>query len=249
MSRSCILRFAIVALSIAACIPEPQGAKHPEVPNLTIVTAEQGARLGIEPVHASSTFEEGQDGTRVVVDFLQRATLRGARYVSDLRVVIISEQDGKPIACETRIAPVEERVNVMVPGGFKSAPTLAPVSRMVTESQYRCRMVSEPVTRSETTYRTEYDYSRKTTRTVPKTRMVTRYEMRQKCGLEPVTRMVTRYEFQYRMQYAPPHLESVSRQKLKETQATCFTEEGNTAGEGLGKSRVEAMLYIPNATD
>lgn len=246
MARLHIVRLAIVALSMAGCVRPPQGAKHPQVPDVTIVTAEEGARLGISPVRASLTFGTGEDGTRVVVRFLKAAQHRGARYVSDLRVVIVSEHDGEPMACETRIVPVEEFVNVTVPGGFKTVPTLTRVSRWVTESEYRCRMVSKPVTRSETTYESQYDSFSKRTRTVPRTRMVTRYESRQECRFEPVRRLVRRYEYQYRTQYVPPRLEAISVQKLKETKAVCYVPRGTDGVERMGKSRVEAKLYVPS---
>jgi outer membrane protein assembly factor BamE (lipoprotein component of BamABCDE complex) len=75
---------------------------------------------------------------------------------------------------------------------------------MVTSYEYRCSMVSRPVTRSETYYENEYDYVSKSTRMVSRTRMVTHYESQNECRSEPVTRSETHYETKTETRYIPP---------------------------------------------
>jgi hypothetical protein len=75
---------------------------------------------------------------------------------------------------------------------------------MVTTYEYRCHMVSRPVTRSETYYESQYDYVSKSTRMVSRTRMVTHYESQNDCHSEPVTRSETHYETKTETRYIPP---------------------------------------------
>ena len=79
-----------------------------------------------------------------------------------------------------------------------------PTTRMVTTYEYRCSMVSRPVTRSETYYTYEYDYYSKSNRSVSHTRMVTSYEYQNECHSEPVTRSETTYETKTETRYIPP---------------------------------------------
>jgi hypothetical protein len=79
-----------------------------------------------------------------------------------------------------------------------------PTQKMVTRYEYRCHMVSRPVTRSETSYESEYDYVSKSTRMVPRTRMVTHYESQNECRSEPVTVSETHYETKTETRYIPP---------------------------------------------
>lgn len=281
---------AILAL-FAACIP--QGYVHPGAPAVPIVPAEKAAATrspaetlivpmaeaqasGLNPVRLELGFGPDGDGTRLLVDFLTQARSRGARYASDIAFYFVTEQEGTRTECRIDIIPYDEVKQVQVPGRTENVGTMVPVSRSVTELQYRChpatkmvtvpethmetrcRMVSKPVTRTVTTYTTQYDYFTKSSRSVPQTRtvtdyrmqnecrpesvtrMVTKTQMTNECGMESVTRMVTRYEFQYQLRFVPPHLETVTTARLRETEPVCrdLTEDEEARG-----SRLEGSIY------
>lgn len=75
---------------------------------------------------------------------------------------------------------------------------------MVTRYEYQCRMVTKPVTRTETVYEYRYDYTTKSSRSVPTTRMVTSYQSQNECSTVPVMRSETSYETKTETRYIPP---------------------------------------------
>ena len=107
--------------------------------------------------------------------------------------------------------------------------------RTVTESQYRCKMVSKPVTRYETVYESSYDYYTKSYKSTPRSKSVTRYEYKNECSYEPVTRTVTRYEYQYESKYIPPSWDYISRtyanHQLVEREPVCAPSDGGSRFE------------------
>jgi hypothetical protein len=65
-------------------------------------------------------------------------------------------------------------------------------------------MASKPVTRTETYYEYKYDYVTKTSRSMPATRTVTRYELQNECRMAPVMKHETSYETKTETRYIPP---------------------------------------------
>jgi hypothetical protein len=201
-------------LALSSCVPvqrRPPGHETPHVPGIRIITRAQAAKRGLRARRFELRFGDNQDGTRLVLDYLDQAKRSGARYVSDIAIVIATTRGGRRVLCENRLVPFAKRhdykVPHRVPARVEYRSVSKPVTRTVTEYQYRCHMVSKPVTRMETTYQYRYDYYSKTSRSVPVTRSVTRYEMQSECRSEPVTRTVTRYEHQLEAKYIPPRLE------------------------------------------
>jgi hypothetical protein len=104
-----------------------------------------------------------------------------------------------------RAGKLEEQTHVEYqPARTETHSQTVPTQKMVTSYEYRCTMVSRPVTRSETYYENEYDYVSKSTRMVSRTRMVTQYELQNECRSEPVTRSETVYETKTETRYIPP---------------------------------------------
>lgn len=100
---------------------------------------------------------------------------------------------------------LEEQTHVVYePGRSETHTQSVPVTRMVTRYEYRCSMVTRPVTRMETEYVYEYDYMTKSNRMVPRSRTVTHYESQQECRSEPVTTSETQYETKTETRYIPP---------------------------------------------
>lgn len=153
-------------------------------------------------------FEDKQDGTKLVLDYLKAAKEKGARYISNLKISIASTQDEKKTFCTTEIHPKSETKSKLkqtyTPSTYKGKYKLKPVTRMVTEYSYNCQYRTKPVMKMETTYTQQYDYYSKSYRSVPKTRYVTRYESVRECNYQPVSKMVLRYEYQYETEYIPP---------------------------------------------
>lgn len=104
-----------------------------------------------------------------------------------------------------RAGKLEEQTHVHYqPARTEMHRRTVPTTKMVTRYEYRCSMVSRPVTRTETHYQSEYDYVSKSTRMVPRTRTVTRYESQNECRSVPVTRSETQYETKTETRYIPP---------------------------------------------
>jgi len=100
---------------------------------------------------------------------------------------------------------LEEQTHVdYQPGRTETHTQSVPTQRMVTRYEYRCQMVSRPVTRTETYYSYEYDYTTHSSRSVPRTRTVTSYEYQNECRSEPVTVSETHYETKTETRYIPP---------------------------------------------
>ena len=104
-----------------------------------------------------------------------------------------------------RAGKLEESTHVdYQPARTETHSETVPVQRMVTHYENKCSMVSRPVTRYETTYESEYDYTTHSTRMVPRSHMVTQYEYQNECRSEPVTRSETQYETNTETRYIPP---------------------------------------------
>jgi hypothetical protein len=180
------------------------------VPGIRIIKSSQAAQLGARGAEFELRFGDKQDGTKLVLDFLEEAKRSGAKYVSEIRIELRSLREGQPVLCATELVPFakqeKEVVPVMQPGRTETRTVPKLVTTTVSESSYQCRTSSVPVTRMETSYQYQYDYASRSSRSVPVTRMVTSYESRQECHYLPVTRTVTRYENQIETHYVPPSL-------------------------------------------
>jgi hypothetical protein len=214
-----------------------------EVSGVVVITPSEASDHELRPMPLVVPFAEGEDGTRLLVAYLDEARRRGASYVSDVAFFIVNESEGAPIECRTGVYPEEERVPHTVSGNFRQVPVNKPVWRFVTEYEYRCHMILKPVSRMETTYRTRYDSISRSMLSVPETYFVTKHEMQSDCRREPVGRWVTRYEFELESQFVPPHLEYVSTQRLKQSDPTCYSLDGEAAIQHV--SRIEGVAYAP----
>lgn len=108
----------------------------------------------------------------------------------------------------------------------------------------RCHSVRKPVTRTRTTYSTSYDSRSGSFRTTPGTGIYTDYTTEERCHSWPtpvqrtkyvpfrkcstalVTRTATRYEFQFAGHFAPPRLDMLTRQRLRELAPVCYVLTG-----------------------
>jgi hypothetical protein len=253
--------------------PPPEGSLE-----AVIVAPHEAEARGYAWQSTLLQFGDEPDGTKLLMELLARAKAKGAAYVSDVRFHFVTAKGGKPVECEITIQPEDVPAPVVVPEKVERVQAMVPVQRTVTEHEYKCTPVMRPnthyvtemqnqcasemvpVTRTETTYVTQYDYTSKSSRSVPQTRTVTSYESRyscrpqsvgrmvtdyrteQDCHTEPVTRSVTRYEFQLQTHFVPPHLEYVQKRKLSESEPVCYLVAGEAPAQG---GRLEAKLYFP----
>jgi hypothetical protein len=210
MKTACtVLCLGLSTLSCLASTPQA-GEATPYVPGIRIIKAAQASQLHVEGQPFDFPFGNNQDGTKLVIDFLDEAKRAGARYVSDIRIVLVARRGGSVAACSTSLLPFSKKEKEIVPhvepARVETRMVSRPVTQTVTEYTSECRMVSHPVSSTETSYQYQYDYYSKTSRSVPVTRYVTRYESRNECRMVPVTRTVTRYEHQLETRYIPPRL-------------------------------------------
>jgi hypothetical protein len=177
-------------------------------PPVKIVHRAAIADQGLSSRPLSIEFGHREDGTRLIQEIIAQAERQGARYLTDLRISI---SDGKE-RCTTEVFPQSEPRAVVetrvIPGRTETRSVPRQVTRSVTEYEYRCHSVMRPGQTTETYYEYQYDYASHSSRSVPRTRSVTRYQSQNECRSEPVTRMVTRDEFQLQSEYVPPRFET-----------------------------------------
>lgn len=243
----------LVLLTPLSCAhpQRPVGHETPHVPGIRIIMRAQADKLGLKGAKRELRFGDKQDGTKLVLDFLEEAKRAGSKYVSDICIILVTRRDGKLVSCETRLTPFAKKESYKVPhqtpARTEQRVVSRPVTRTVTEYQYQCRMVSRPVTRMQTTYQYQYDYASKSSRSVPVTRMVTSYEHRNDCRSVPVTRTVTRYEHQLETKYIPPRLTYLSAHytdfDLIESMPSCEPVPNGPARGGKLPHRLVGIVY------
>ena len=224
----------VFALAVAGCtaagptqMVSRTGEKSPLRPaGVRVIAAAEAAESKLAARPFALRFGGDRDGTELVELVLAEAERTGATAVGDISITLGTVREGRPIECRTAILPETVTESVWRPASHHLVPVSRPVSRMVTEQQYRChtvsrpetrsvteyqqrcRTVSRPVTRTRTTY--SYQYSRTGSRSVPRTETYTTYESHQDCRSEPVHRTRTDYVSNRECRYEP-HTQMVTR--------------------------------------
>ena len=246
------LPLTLCALPLLACVSArsagPLGHAPPHVPKIRIIEGGQARERGLKGRTFELPFGDNQDGTKLVLDFLDEAHRAGATHVSDIRIVLVT-RGARPRRCSTRLLPFAKRhdykVPHVIPGRTEQRSVMRPVTQTVTEYQQQCRMVSHPVTRTVTNYQYQYDYASRSSRSVPVTRTVTSYEYRNECHSVPVTRTVTRYEHQLETRYIPPQLTYIAAHftdfDLIESRPEC--EPAADPGDVKLLHRITGLIY------
>jgi hypothetical protein len=221
---------AIATVLAIACVPQegPTSVvnargeeRHFTPPALRVVSHIEGAQSGLLARPFSVAFGSGKDGTELVERVLKNAEDEGAELVSDIAIVLATSNDSGAVECRSEVVPDTVSESHWTPGAFRQVPTSAPVTRLVTESQYQCRMVSHPEMRSVTEYqqrchsvsrpvmhtRTSYSYQydsfSHSSRSVPHNESYTTYESHQECRSEPISRLRTEYVSRNECHYQP----------------------------------------------
>ncbi len=231
---------ALLLLLSSACASGPARRSGPGV---LLAPAELARQTGLEPWAISMPFPKDQDGTELVLKFMERAEASGAQFVSDVQVVFMAEEQGQPLECHTRLVPEGTKRDTQkglrtAKADTRSALTL--VSRPVTQMQLGC--VSQQVQRMQTEAYTDAYPTAATTRSRARTQGHPFSEVTQ-CGYHPVTRELTRYAFEDAVNYVPPQLTRVRELRpelrLEETTAECLPR----APSAPAVNRIEALAY------
>ena len=280
---------AIALLGCTASQPQPEythkKARQPDqqlrVSTAKVVAPEEAQRSGLVELTLRTPFEAGADGTQLVEEFLARADKERVELVTDLAIYLQTRdpRDGRAVECRTSIVPETVTVAREIPAHYERVSVSRPVPRTVTESEQRCMpvskmenkphteqqqkcgMVSRPVTRTRTAYRSQYDSYSKSYSQVPYTETYTAYESRYECRSEPVTRYrlesvtrteckphmvtktVTRYEFQFETRFIPTRLETITRQRLRELDPECYAVPVGGPPSSALVNRIEARAF------
>jgi hypothetical protein len=242
-TRSMLMKNWAILLSfvITAGCAHVAGYENSKVEGIKVLKSTQAASLAeYTPQGFEHSFAKGEDSTKAVIDFLANAKKAGADYVSDIKISIVTDKE----SCATLLVPEEEiKSNPVIKttsGRTETSYVLKPVTRTVTENEYRCQMVQKPVQSSETYYDQQYDSYSKSSRSVPRTRYVTRYESQNDCRYTPVTKTATRYEYEWESHYIPPKTEYLSENysewKLLESEPTCVKHDDALKMKASGPS-------------
>ena len=173
-----------------------------------IVAVDEAEKSGLVEVTLRTPFEGDANGTQLVEEFLARADRERVELLTDVAIYFPARdpRDGRVVECRSSIVPERVTETRTIPARYESVSINKPVTRMVTESEYRCKMVTKyenktyteyqqkcgsvmrPVTRTRTAYRSQYDSFSKSYRSVPYTETYTAYESHYECKSEPVTK-------------------------------------------------------------
>ncbi|NMO19494.1 hypothetical protein HPC49_48280 [Pyxidicoccus fallax] len=233
---------ALLLLLSAACAHGPKGRSGP---NVLITPAELALQTGLEPWAISMPFGKDQDGTELVLQFMERAEASGAHFVSDVQVVFMAEENGQPLECRTRLVP--EGTARDIQRGMRTAesgsrsPALTLVQRPVSRPEYTCMSQQGARVATGTYVDTGVERGLVPSRGQGGGRGLLNAVTL--CGYQPVTRMLTRYAFEDTVNYVPPQLPRVREARpelrIEETDAECLPREPHAPAV----NRIEAIAY------
>lgn len=168
---------------------------------------------------------EGVSGTQLVVQFLDEAEARGAKYASNIAVVLQMEHDGTAVECVTKVVPEGTPPPPSLdlasdPDGETAGTTTLRawtpnlVTAKVDDHKFVCEHVGERVQttgwEAESTYNAEqkhpYRWDVIAHRPVPVTA-----DWHDECHLAPDSHEATRYEHYVAAHFEPPNWDKLGR--------------------------------------
>ncbi|NTX02341.1 hypothetical protein [Myxococcus sp. CA040A] len=231
----------LLLLLSAACARSPLVRQGFPVIVATPALAQQS---GFAPWAISMPFGHAQDGSTLVLRFLERAETSGARYVSNVQVVFMADDGGTELECRTHLMPEgpvppwKTLVRTAMAAG-EYAP-LRVIRRPIPYTMTQCREHWVSTTVTEAT-RSGPSSARGAAVLMTTTSMTSRPEIR--CEPVTATRILSRYAFEDAVDYVPPRIERLleSRPELKllETEAECLPRDPLAPRT----NRIEALAY------
>ncbi|WP_426731438.1 hypothetical protein [Myxococcus faecalis] len=242
MRRSAL---TLLLLLCAACARTSSSSVVPRRgPPVTVVPPELALESGYSPWAISMPFGLAQDGSALVLRFLERAEASGARYLSNVQVVFVADDAGTSMECRTNlmpegaIPPWKPLIRTAMAAG-EYAP-LKLVSRPVPDVVVSCQE-TWAVTMVPQAIRVSNAGGAHPGELTVGGNMVRRPEVR--CGPVATLRPLTRYAFEDAVSYVPPRIERMGKHrpelKLQETEAECYPRDPASPGV----NRIEAMAY------
>ncbi|NVJ24884.1 hypothetical protein HUW62_27025 [Myxococcus sp. AM011] len=214
-------------------------------PPVIVATPELAKESGFAPWAISMPFGHAQDGSALVLKFLERAEASGARYISNVQVVFMANDAGTELECRTQLMPEgplppwKALVRTAMAAG-EYAP-LQLVSRPMPFVMTVCQqvMVNQTVTQAVRSgvIPSNGGSNALSSRTFTESRPETR------CGTATVTRTLTRYAFEDAVNYMPPRIERIVESRpelnLQESVAECLPRDPRAPRT----NRIEALAY------
>ncbi|MFY2559497.1 hypothetical protein ACN469_17825 [Corallococcus terminator] len=214
-------------------------------PPVIVATPELAKQSGFEPWAISMPFGHAQDGSALVLRFLERAETSGARYISNVQVVFMANDAGTELECRTQLMPEgplppwKALVRTAMSAG-KYAP-LRLVARPVPDVMTVCQQVMVSQTMTQAIRSGVHPSQGGSNALSSATFTVSRPETR--CGTATVTRMLTRYAFEDAVNYVPPRIDRIAQSrtelKLQESEAECLPRDPRAPRT----NRIEAVAY------
>jgi hypothetical protein len=249
-----------VLLLVAGCGSSPSPSFPAPAPSLRFASAEVAREHAMSSKRVALPFDldrTGVSGTALVLGFLDHANAVGARYVSDVSIVIQVVHAGVPVECVSRIA-IDDGHRAPTPPPAPEEPAAEGeysttvrawqperVTTWVLDRDYVCKKVGHQVVVPTPKYDDPYDAE--VPRYIEPGQMPTRRESQivwsDDCHYEPARRQVTRYGHFVAARFAPPELPRIaakySDDKLVEEPPEC-----HQIPPGKMQQRIEGELHF-----
>ncbi|MCP3100432.1 hypothetical protein LZ198_16300 [Myxococcus sp. K15C18031901] len=211
---------------------------------MLVASSDVARQTGLKPWALSLPFGANQDGSELVLKFLEHAEVSGARFVTDLQVVFSTEEEGQPLECRTPLTPEGPGAGARASWGHMASATgtsfvaLQRVHRPFSDVQLTCKEDAPLVMVSLGQRRYEHDE-------YPPLR-VDSFHVRQPtrwCASAPVTRYRSLYRFEDAVGFTPPRAELIRQARpglrLVRSGAECVL----LAPDAPRGNRIEAIAY------
>lgn len=208
-----------LALAAAGCgsigytlsTPGEPEEQLPDDIKVRVVTGAHAARAGLHDRPLVVRFDGPASDRALVAAFLQRADALGARFAADVTLV---ERNGYQ-ECRSAVVPEEVVEETQRAATTRVVSTRKPVTRLVTQREYRCRTVftmetGGPQTRSD-------------------------------CGYETNTNLVTEDQVVRETEHIPARTDTRRRKRLHVLEPVCTP----TADTVRRPPYIEARIFVP----
>ncbi|WP_426752411.1 hypothetical protein [Myxococcus sp. Y35] len=238
------MRSSLLAVSLSVLVGCAHGTRRADP--VVFAPADVSQRASMEPWAISMPFEQGQDGSELVLALLERAEASGARYVSDLQVVFVTKQGEQALECSTPLVPESELEAVPKDAPEPLPDPQAPLALRdfaFSSLEFGCgsvmtkRLVRQVYTGAPTgrSARPESQVRDSVTQD-PFRRSIS-------CGYARVTQSLSRYAFQADVDYVPPMTYRIQQVRpelaLAEARAQCVPASPFSPSV----NRIEAVVY------
>ncbi|MCP3100433.1 hypothetical protein LZ198_16305 [Myxococcus sp. K15C18031901] len=234
---------AVLLLFVSACAHGPGQGSGPRV---VVSSTELARQAGLKPWAISMPFGANEDGSDLLLKFLDRAEASGARFVTQLQVVFVTQEEGQSLECRSRLSPDgippearQARVRMASVTG-KPLVALQRVVQSYSESVVSCREVVVPGAAVASSPRA---YSKSD----PSIASAYVSEVRQRTAIQCLSTPVMRYRYRYGFEAAAGYTPLNARRllavrpdlSLAQSEAECVPR----APDAPRNNRLEAIAF------